>query len=87
MDAETSTRTSSIAHRSSSLLIGEQRRRSFVAVEDEKRMAGRPDSWSIKKLILGRNGSQKKYRSLERREPRRLRKKSLANTYSTGTTS
>jgi hypothetical protein len=75
MDAETATRTSSISHRSSSLLIGE-RRRSFVE-EDNRITSFTYDSWSIKKL-LGRHGSQK-YRVLERerREPRRLKKKSF----------
>ncbi|QKX58469.1 uncharacterized protein TRUGW13939_05593 [Talaromyces rugulosus] len=64
--------SSSIGHRSSSLLIGEQRRRSYVPDEH----AGVNVSWSIRKLLSRR--PSEKYRTLERREPRRLRKKSLS---------
>lgn len=68
--------SSSIGHRSSSLLIGEQRRRSFVATDEQTQAGVVNMSWSIRKLLTRR--PSEKYRSLERREPRRLRKKSLS---------
>lgn len=78
--------SSSIGHRSSSLLIGE-RRRSFVPDEHpgisknlntnhNNNNNNNQESWSIRKLLSRR--PSEKYRTLERREPRRLRKKSLS---------
>ncbi|CRG84326.1 hypothetical protein PISL3812_01623 [Talaromyces islandicus] len=65
--------SSSIGHRSSSLLIGEDRQ-SYMP--DEQVTGNVNASWSIRKLLSRR--PSEKYRTLERREPRRLRKKSLS---------
>jgi hypothetical protein len=80
MDAETATIfTSRTSHRSSSLLIGESGYTyTGAAGENENRFSSSGhESWSSLKKFLSRRPSQK-YRTLERREPRRLRKKSLS---------
>lgn len=90
MDAETVTistihRTISLAHRSSSLLIDDSGY-TYTGTTgnekvdgNEKRLSGSGhESWSSFKKFLSRRPSQKNYRTLERREPRRLRKKSLS---------
>jgi hypothetical protein len=86
ISARSTTRTSSQAHRSSSLLIGDSGSYPSYAYAYD---GGRGhDSWSsLKKLLVGRRPSEKekeKYRTLERREPRRLRKKSLSYAVAVG---
>lgn len=80
IDFETRTQASSIGHRSSSLLIRSQKlQKSPYTNRREEAHAYQPrnenESWSIKRFLSLR-GSQT-YRTLERREPRRLRKKSF----------
>ncbi|KAF3400951.1 hypothetical protein DPV78_005361 [Talaromyces pinophilus] len=83
MDAETATIfTSRTSHRSSSLLINESGYSYTGVSENENQFSSSSssghESWSsLKKFLLSRRPSQK-YRTLERREPRRLRKKSLS---------
>ncbi|KAL1996862.1 hypothetical protein VTN49DRAFT_7727 [Thermomyces lanuginosus] len=82
-----SVRTSTtVGHRSTSLLLVESNeyRQGSSFLDQRSYAQGQPadsmyTSWSFRRL-LSRNSSQTKYyRALERREPRRLRKKSLTN--------